>query len=150
MIRILGAASALALGVTVVMAQNLAPIKERQELMKKTNDESKAVSAMIKGEAPFDAAKAGALLGAWEDRAKKVVALFPEDSKTGEKTRAKAEVWQNKADFDTKLAEYAKVTAEAKAAAAAGSADAFKPAYAKVIKSCDDCHEKYRAPRDRG
>lgn len=147
MIRILGAASALAFGATVVMAQNLAPIKERQELMKKTNDEAKAVSAMVKGEAPFDGAKAGALLGNWEDRAKKVVALFPDDSKTGEKTRAKGDIWQNKADFDARLADYAKVTADAKAATA--SADAFKPAYAKVIKSCDDCHEKYRAPRDR-
>jgi Cytochrome c556 len=147
MIRILGVLSAVVLGATAVMAQNLAPIKERQELMKKTNDEAKVVSAMVKGETAFDAAKAGALLSAWEDRAKKVVALFPDDSKTGEKTRAKGEVWQNKADFDAKLAEYAKIAAEAKAAA--GSADTFKPAYAKVIKSCDDCHEKYRAPRDR-
>lgn len=147
MIRVLGAVSAVVFGATMVMAQNLAPIKERQELMKKTNDEAKTVSAMVKGEAPFDAAKAGALLGTWEERAKKVVALFPDDSKTGEKTRAKGEIWQNKADFDARLAEYAKVAAEAKAAA--GSADAFKPAYAKVIKSCDDCHEKYRAPRDR-
>lgn len=148
MIPILGVLSAVVLSATAVMAQNLAPIKERQELMKKTNDEAKVVSAMVKGDAPFDAAKASALLGAWEDRAKKVVALFPDDSKTGEKTRAKAEVWQNKADFDAKLAEYAKVTADAKAAT--GTADAFKPAYAKVIKSCDDCHEKYRASRDRG
>jgi cytochrome c556 len=147
MIRILGALAAVALGATAVMAQNLAPIKERQETMKKTNDDTKVLTAMSKGEAPFDAAKAQALLAGIEERTKKVVALFPDDSKTGEKTRAKAEVWQNKADFDARLAEFIKITAAAKIAAT--SPDGFKTDFSNVIKSCDDCHEKYRAPRDR-
>jgi cytochrome c556 len=147
MIRILSAVAAVALGATAVLAQNLAPIKERQATMKKTNDDTKVLTAMSKGEAPFDAAKAQALLSGIEERTKKVAPLFPDDSKTGEKTRAKAEVWQNKADFDAKLADFIKVTATAKTAAT--SADGFKTAFSNVIKSCDNCHEKYRAPRDR-
>jgi cytochrome c556 len=147
MIRILGALAAVALGATAVTAQNLAPIKERQEIMKKTNDDTKVLTAMAKGEAPFDAAKAQALLSGIEERTKKAATLFPDDSKTGEKTRAKAEVWQKKADFDAKMAEFVKVTAESKAKTS--SADAFKAAFPSVIKSCDNCHETYRAPRDR-
>src|SRR4051812_12548050 len=105
MIRLVAALSALALGATTVVAQNLAPIKERQQIMKKTNDETKVLSAMAKGEAPFDAAKAQALLSGIEERTKKAATLFPDNSKTGEKTRAKAEIWQKKADFDAKLTE---------------------------------------------
>jgi cytochrome c556 len=145
MIRILCAVAAVAMGATMVMAQNLAPIKERQAIMKKTNDDAKALSAMAKGEAPFDAAKARTLVSDIEERQKKTPTLFPDDSKTGEKTRAKAEIWQNKADFEAKFTDFIKSLAATKAAAT--SADSFKAAYADVIKSCDNCHEKYRAPR---
>jgi cytochrome c556 len=144
---ILAALAAVALGATAVMAQNLAPIKERQEIMKKTNDETKVLTAMAKGEAPFDAAKAQALLSGIEERTKKAATLFPDDSKTGEKTRAKAEVWQKKADFDAKMAEFLKVAADTRAKAS--SAEAFKAAFPNMTKACDNCHETYRAPRDR-
>jgi cytochrome c556 len=145
MIRILCALSAVAFGATMVLAQNLAPIKERQDTMKKINDDTKILSAMAKGEAPFDAAKATAILTGFEEAMKKVPNLFPDDSKTGEKTRAKAEIWQNKADFNAKIAEFAKAAADTKAKAT--SADSFKAAFPGLIKSCDNCHEKYRGPR---
>jgi cytochrome c556 len=144
---ILLALAAVVLGATAVTAQNLAPIKERQEIMKKTNDDTKVLNAMAKGEAPFDAAKAQALLSGIEERTKKAATLFPDDSKTGEKTRAKAEVWQKKADFDAKMAEFIKIAGDTKAKTS--SADAFKAAFPNVMKSCDNCHETYRAPRDR-
>ena len=146
MIRILGALSIVALGATMVLAQNLAPIKERQEIMKKINDETKLLTAMAKGEAPFDAAKMSATLTPWDAAGKKYVTLFPDDSKTGEKTRAKAEIWQNKADFEAKMTDFLKVVGTVKVAT---TADAFKAGYANLGKACDNCHEKYRAPRDR-
>jgi cytochrome c556 len=145
MIRILCALSAVALGATMVMAQNLAPIKERQAAMKKISDDTKILSAMAKGEAPFEAAKATAILSGFEEAMKKAHALFPDDSKTGEKTRAKAEIWQNKADFEAKMTEFTKASADLKAKAS--SADGFKAAFPALTKACDNCHEKYRGPR---
>src|ERR1700741_3726965 len=106
MIRILCAVTAVTLGATVVVAQNLAPIKERQTYMKKVGDDAKVLGAMAKGETPYDAAKVNALATSLEGEGKKFIALFPDDSKTGEKTRAKAEIWQNKADFDAKMADF--------------------------------------------
>ena len=144
MIRILCAVAALAAGTTLVVAQNLAPIKERQEIMKKISDEAKVLGAMAKGETPFDAGKANAVLTGWETSGKKYITLFPDGSKTGEKTRAKAEIWQNKADFDGKMADFLKATTAAKAAT---SADAFKASFGNIGKACDGCHEKYRGPR---
>jgi cytochrome c556 len=145
MMRILCAVAAVAFGATMVMAQNLPVIKQRQEIMKKTNDDTKVLNAMAKGEAPFDAAKAQALFGGIEERSKTVARLFPDDTKEGEKTRAKAEIWQNKADFDAKMNEFLKSVAAAKAAST--SADSFKAAAKHMVDTCDNCHEKYRARR---
>ena len=147
MIRILGAIAAVALGATAVMAQNLAPIKERQEIMKKTNDDTKVLTAMAKGEAPFDAAKAQALLSGIEERTKKAATLFPDDSKTGEKTRASAKVWENRADFDAKLADMIKVADNARAKAT--SEASFKEIHPGVVKACDNCHADYRIRRQQ-
>ncbi len=143
MIRILCAVSALALGATAVLAQSSA-IKERQDIMENISKDGKVLKAMSKGEAPFDASKSSALLGSWDARIKKYVTLFPDDSKTGGKTRAKAEIWQNKADFEAKASDFLKALADTKAAT---SAEAFKTAYDALDKGCDNCHEKYRAPK---
>ena len=144
MIRILGALAAVAVGTTMVMAQNTAPIKDRQAIMKKVSDGAKTLGAMVKGETTYDAAKATAILTGWEEGGKKFVTLFPEDSKTGEKTRAKPEIWQNKADFEAKAGDFLKAVAAAKGAP---TIDAFKGAYSAVGKACEGCHEKYRGPR---
>lgn len=145
MIRILCALSLVALGTTMVMAQNVAVIKDRQSIMKKINDDAKVLTAMNKGEAPFDAAKVNAILSEWEGAAKRYGTLFPDDAKTGEKTRAKAEIWQSKSDFESKLNDFIKTVADTKAKST--SADAFKAAFPNVVKACDGCHEKYRGPR---
>ena len=144
MIRILCALSAVVLGATAVLAQSSA-IKDRKEIMEKISNDNKVMTAMVKGEAPFDGAKAGALLAPWEGMMKKYVTLFPDDSKTGDKTRAKPEIWQKKSDFEAKAAEFIKTVNDAKAAT--GSADAFKAAFGTVSKACDTCHEPYRGPR---
>jgi cytochrome c556 len=144
MIRILCAISAVTLGATWALAQNTAPIKQRQDIMKKISDDAKVLGAMAKGETPYDDAKANTLLSGWEEGAKKYITLFPDDSKTGEKTRAKAEIWQNKADFEAKAADFLKAISAAKAA---NTADAFKASWGNVGKACQDCHEKYRGPR---
>jgi cytochrome c556 len=138
-------AIAVGLAATVAMAQQN-PILVRQEAMKKMNDDAKALSAMVKGDASYDAAKVNAVLSSWDETVKqKLPTLFPDDSKTGDKTRAKPEIWEKKADFDAKIADFAKAVAEAKAQA--GSADSFKAAYPNLTKACDSCHQSYRGPR---
>ena len=147
MIRILGALAVVALGATALMAQNLAPIKERQELMKKSDEDLKLLSKMMRGEVPYDASKVTAAYADMESTYKKVQSLFPDDSKTGENTRATPKVWENRSDFDAKLASLVKITADAKAKAT--SEAAFKEIHPTVIKGCDDCHADYRARRQR-
>ena len=125
MIRILCALSAIAMGTTVVLAQSSA-IHARKDVMEGVGKDTKALSAMAKGEAPFDAAKASAMLGGWEAKLKKFVTLFPDDSKTGDKTRAKPEIWQNKADFEAKAMD---LISAANTAKTATTAEAFKASF---------------------
>ena len=90
--RIVLAVGAVALAVTAVAAQS-DPIAARKALMKKNGDEAKGVTAMVKGEAPFDAAKAHAAFTTFADSAAKAPALFPDNSKTGGDTAALPAIW---------------------------------------------------------
>lgn len=147
MIRILGALAVVALGATVVMAQQNPKIVERQAIMKKSDDDLKLMTKMTKGEAPYDAAKVSAAYASMETEYKKAANLFPDDSKTGEKVRASPKIWENRADFDAKMTAFIKVAGDAKAKAT--SQAAFNEVHPAVIKACDNCHQDYRIRRQQ-
>ncbi|MGB8041757.1 MAG: cytochrome c, partial [Pseudolabrys sp.] len=86
------AAVFVALGAGTVLAQS-DPIAARMALMKGNNDNANAVVQMMKGQAPFDAAKVDAAFAQWADTAQKLPGLFPDNSKTGQKTRAASKIW---------------------------------------------------------
>ena len=140
MMRALVIAGALVLGVTAVAAQD--PIAARKALMKDTGKQAGGGAAMVRGEAPFDLAKAKAIFVAVEKQAAEAPALFPDNSKTGGETAALPAIWENKKDFD---ARFVKLGADAKAAeASVTDLDSFKTAFAGVGKNCGGCHELYR------
>jgi cytochrome c556 len=138
---------ALAIGFSVgaVVAQS-DPIAARKALMKGNNDNARIAVQMMRGQQPFDAAKVEAAFAQWAETAQKLPSLFPEDSKTGEKTRATPKIWQNKKDFDEKAAAFAKSVAENRNKAKS-SLDGLKAAIPVVGKACDNCHEDYRLPQ---
>ena len=136
------AAVFVALGAGAVIAQS-DPIAARMALMKGNNDNANAVVQMMKGQAPFDAAKVDAAFAQWADTAQKLPGLFPDNSKTGQKTRAASKIWVTKADFDTKAAEFGKVVAENRDKAK-GSLDGLRAAIPLVGNACDNCHKEYR------
>jgi cytochrome c556 len=141
MIRTVFAATVLALGVTAVAAQS-DPIAARKALMKANGDQAKIASAMVRGEAPFDLAKAKTALASFEEAGEKAPALFPDNSKTGGDTAALPKIWEDKADFDARLAKFA---ADAKAAqGTVTDLDSFKAAMSTIGKQCGGCHETYR------
>ncbi|MGA7312180.1 MAG: cytochrome c [Pseudolabrys sp.] len=136
------AAVFVALGAGTVLAQS-DPIAARMALMKGNNDNANAVVQMMKGQAPFDAAKVDAAFAQWADTAQKLPGLFPDNSKTGQKTRAASKIWVTKADFDAKAAEFGKVVAENRDKAK-GSLDGLRAAIPLVGNACDNCHKEYR------
>ena len=133
-----------ALCATAVLAQQ-DPIAARKALMKANGDQAKIGSAMAKGEAPFDLAKAQVVFATFADSAGKVGQLFPENSKTGGDTAALPKIWETPDDFKAKLAKFG---TDAKAAqASVKDLDSFKAAFGTVGKDCGGCHESYRVKK---
>lgn len=119
-------------------------IDERQDVMESNGDAMKALSAIAKNEAPFDAAvvqESGETIAAGLAEAKD---LFPEGSHEGD-TRAKPEIWDDKADFDRRLDE---TIAAAQNLAGVTEQANFLPALAEVGNGCKGCHDLYQRPKD--
>jgi cytochrome c556 len=142
--RIVLVATTLALGMSMIAAAE-SPIAQRQALMKKNGDAAKLGTQFMKGEAPFDLAKAKAIFAAYADAASKMPALFPPDSKTGEKTEALPIIWEKMDDFKAK---FEKFGTDAKAAEAKVTDEAsFKEIFPTVQKNCGACHQTYRVKK---
>jgi len=143
MLRVLAGLAILAVGATVVLAQNTGAITQRKDAMKALGGATKDPGAMAKGDAPFDLAKIHASLKTLETTAPKGKAVFPDDSKDGD-TAALPAAWANKADL---FAKFDKLAADAKAALVAIKDEAsFKTEWPKVVANCGGCHKVYRAP----
>jgi cytochrome c556 len=134
-----------ALAATVV-AQEMRPdraIKYRQGLMYAMNVNFGVLSRMAKGEIPY--AKDAAIT-----RAKNISELaampwegFVPVSHTGGRTKAKPEIWQDKAKFD-KLAEAMQAELpKLLAATQSGDPGQLKSAVGRVGDACGKCHDAF-------
>jgi cytochrome c556 len=139
--RIVLAVAVVALGVTAVVAQS-DPIAARKAVMKENGAQAKVSRDMIEGKEPFNLAAAQKVLTTFAATADKMRPLFPDSSKSGGDTAALPAVWENKADFDAKMAKF---SADAKAAEPkVKDLDTFKAAMGDVGKNCGGCHNTYR------
>ena len=127
-------------------AQNVAVIKERQEAMKAVGKSAKSAGEMLKGTVPFDAATAAALFATMNDSAQKFGGLFPEDSKTGEKTEAGPAIWEKPEEFKAKLTKFQGDIAAAIAAKPA-DLDGFKASFQTIATNCKSCHQEFRVDK---
>jgi cytochrome c556 len=120
-------------------------IQQRQELLKAIGDAIKPVAAMLKGEAPFEAATVKASLATVSANAKKLPALFPDDSKVGHDTRALPAIWSEKDKFNGL---FQKLDSDAIAASSAiADLASLKAEMPKVLGDCKSCHDDFRAKK---
>ena len=141
MIRTIVVSAALAIGVTAVMAQG-DPIAQRRALMKANGDATRVGNHMVKGEAPFDLAKAQEILKTYAHTAATAHTHFPENSKTGGETTASPAVWEKQAEFRKRFQDWAADIQ--KASAQTKDLESFKAAFGTVTKACGSCHETFR------
>lgn len=130
-------------GATVVVAQSCPDvINARQGLMKKSGAAGKAAVAILKGQAPFDLAKANEILATFSNDGGKMSTLFPDCSKTGDKTTAAPAIWEKRADFDAAVAKF---NADIKAAQQnTKDLATFKAGFDPIAKDCASCHQRFR------
>ena len=141
MIRTVLGVAVLALGTTALVAQT-DPIAARKALMKTNGDQNRIATEMLEGKRPFNLDEAKKVFVVFVEAGEKAPALFPDNSKTGGDTAALPPIWENKADFNAKLAKFA---SESKAAGdATKDLDTFKIQITEVRKNCGGCHQTYR------
>jgi len=143
MIRSVLAVAALALGVTVALAQD--PIAARKDLMKGVGGQARNGAQIVKGEVPFDLAKAKVIFATYASAAEKMPTLFPDNTKTGGETTAAPKIWEDKAGFAAGFAKFGKESKEAEASIK--DLDSFKAAFGNVSKNCGSCHETFRVKK---
>lgn len=140
--RIILASVAVLVGIGAVAAQ-----QDQSKALMKSNGKNLGgvLSPMVKGEKPYDQAAVTAALAQLDDTAKKLPALYP-DSLKGAKAEGdyspSPKIWENKSDFEAKIAGFAKAVTEAKAQVK--DLDSLKANLPTIGKACSACHETYR------
>ena len=145
MLRIGVVAGALLLGVGAVAAQQDV-VKDRQATMKNAGKNLGGVlSAMAKGDKPYDQAAVDAALVELAGFAKKIPALFPDSTKglRGEGDYSPSpKVWEDKAGFHVQNANLEKAVADV--TGKIKDLDSLKANLPTIGKGCSGCHETYR------
>jgi cytochrome c556 len=119
-------------------------IKYRQSALTVMGSHFGRIGAMANGRVPFDAAAAQANADLVVSMSKLPYVAFGEGTDKGGNTRAKAEIWTNRADFDSKAKAMQDEVLKLQAATKTGNLDQIKAAFGDAGKSCKSCHDNYR------
>src|SRR5215471_10452018 len=145
--RIVVIVGALTLCAGGVMAQQ-DQVKDTQAMMKGNGKNAGALSAMVKGEKPYDQATVDAALAQFDDTAKKLPTLFPVSIKgksfEGDYSPS-AKIWEDSAGFKEHIASFAKVVGDAKGKIK--DVDTLKAELGMIGKQCGGCHETFRVKK---
>jgi cytochrome c556 len=145
------AATLVAVGATALAPQSIAQqnpgaqwIKYRQSAYTVLVNNFSPLGAMAAGKIPFDAKMAATRAERVAFMATIVPEVFPAESQSGAPTKAKAGIWQNRAEFDQLMKSLGEKTAALSVAAKGGNADTFKAAFGEAQKACKACHDKFK------
>jgi cytochrome c556 len=133
------------MGISAVAAQQDL-VNQTQSLMKGNGKNAGALAAIAKGEKPYDQATVDSALAQFEDTAKKLPGLFPDSVKDLKPVESQysssPKIWENRADFDAKIASFAKAVSDAKAKVK--DVETLKASFGGIGKECGGCHETFR------
>jgi len=120
---------------------------DRHENFHKIGAAFKAVNDQLKADKP-DAAVIATQAGIVHGLAPQIPTWFPAGSgpETGVKTRAKAEIWADKAGFATAAKGLEAESAKLQTIARGGDIEAIKGQFKATGGACKTCHDKFRGP----
>jgi cytochrome c556 len=145
MIRIVVVAGSLLLGVGAVMAQQDIAVKQDNLMRAQGKSMYGVILKMTKGEIPYDQKAVDEAIAQLEESAPTIVSVFatnPKEDVINASYGASPKVWQNKADFDSKVPPVRKAIADVKGKVK--DVASLKLAYDSIQAKCTDCHETYR------
>ena len=145
MIRTAVVLGTLLLGAGAVMAQQ--DIAVQQDNLMRTQGKSMygVLAKTVKGEIPYDKAAVDTAITQLEETVGKIATVFtpnPKEDVVNATYGASPKIWQNKADFDSKVPPVSKAIADVKGKVK--DVPSLKLAFDSIQAKCTDCHETYR------
>lgn len=145
MARTLVVAGVLLLGVGAAMAQQELAVKQDNLMRAQAKSLYTVMLKTVKGEIPYDQAAIDAALAQLEQSVPTIPTVFatnPKEDVVNATYGSSQKIWQNKADFDSKVPPVIKAIAGAKGKVK--NAASLKVAYDSINGACNECHETYR------
>ena len=138
-------AGALLLGSGAVMADQKLAVEQDNFMRSIGKVVYVTMLKMSKGELPYDQAAVNAALVQLEENVPKIPTVFkdnPKEQVVDATYGASQKIWENKADFDSKVPPVIKTVADLKGKIKDQAS--VKMAFDALHKSCTGCHEDYR------
>src|SRR4030088_3071457 len=145
MMRIIVVAGALLLGAGAAMAQQDVAVKQDNLMRAQAKSLYTVMLKTVKGEIPYDQAAIDAAIAQLEESVPTIAGVFatnPKEDVVNATYGASQKIWQNKADFDSKIPPVVKAIADVKGKIK--DVASLKVAYNAINDRCTDCHETYR------
>jgi cytochrome c556 len=139
------AMGALLLGVGAAMAQQEIAVKQDNLMRAQAKSLYTVMLKMVKGEVPYDQAAVNAAIAQLEESVPTIPSVFatnPKQDVVDATYGSSQKIWQNKADFDSKVPVVAKAIADVKGKIK--NVASLKVAYDSINGKCNECHETYR------
>jgi cytochrome c556 len=135
----------LLLGVGVAMAQQEIAVKQDNLMRAQAKSLYTVMLKMVKGEILYDQAAVNAAIAQLEESVPTIPSVFatnPKQDVVDATYGSSQKIWQNKADFDSKVPAVAKAIADVKGKIK--NVASLKVAYDSINGKCNECHETYR------
>ncbi|MET4804163.1 cytochrome c [Bradyrhizobium sp. LB11.1] len=143
--RTLIVAGSLLLGAGAVMAQQDIAVQQDNLMRSQAKSLYTVILKMTKGDIPYNQKAVDEAIANLETDVAKIAKTFevnPKQDVVNATYGASPKVWQNKADFDSKIPPVQKAIADVKGKIT--NVASLKAAYTAVNDRCTDCHETYR------
>ena len=143
--RILVVAGTLLLGAGAVMAQQEVAVQQDNLMRSQAKSMYGVILKMTKGDIPYNQKQVDEAIASLEADVAKIAKTFevnPKQDVVNATYGSSPKVWQNKADFDSKIPPVQKAIADVKGKI--HNVASLKAAYTTINDRCNDCHETYR------
>jgi cytochrome c556 len=133
------------LGAGAVMAQQEIAVQQDNLMRAQAKSLYDVMLKMVKGKTPYNQAAVDDAIKELEESVPRIPTVFatnPKQDVVNATYGSSQKIWQNKADFDSKVPPVVKAIAEVKGKIKDKAS--LKVAYDSINGRCNDCHETYR------
>jgi len=145
MIRFVVVVGTLLFGAGAGMAQQDIAVKQDNLMRAQGKSMYVTMLKMVKGEMPYDQAAIDDAIKELQEDVPKIPTVFepnPKEHVVNATYGSSQKIWQNKADFDSKVPPVVKAIGEIKGSIK--DTASLKVAFDTIQAKCNDCHEPYR------